>query len=194
MSDVILTEQQLSQLLEDAATKGAEVGVQAAFKWYENRIAKESEELLDRFLYNAKEILKNYRQCKAYVDNAVYDSDSEEETLEDIQRLMLGKVTVESIKTSVIRTKILFANVDIALRSYKNYCLTSNNPVELRRWRVIDALYISDEKKSAAELAREEKLVERQIYKDVTAACEILGPLIFGFIVIARGCRDGSKN
>lgn len=45
---------------------------------------------------------------------------------------------------------------------------------------MIYALYLSDEPKTVQEIAEEEYINERTVYKDVKAACKRLTALIFG--------------
>ena len=87
---------------------------------------------------------------------------------------------VESIKKSAARTAIIVDHIETMIRIYQAYCLTSNGADDLRRWRVVEGLYISDEKKTVPELARAEGVVERTIYKDIDAACDTIAPLMFG--------------
>lgn len=63
---------------------------------------------------------------------------------------------------------------------YKVYCTTIGTAEDERRWRIINGLYISDERKSVKELAQAEGVVERTIYKDIDIACERIAALMFG--------------
>ena len=49
-----------------------------------------------------------------------------------------------------------------------------------RRWRVINALYISDERRTISQLDADEGVVERTIYKDIDVASEKIAALMFG--------------
>ena len=180
MSEVILTEEQYTQVLQIAA----EVGARTALDRFEAERQREAKELMDSRLRNTKLLLRNYRLFKAHVENAVYDPETDLNPLEIIRDLMKpgrnGSVVVESIKKSAARTAIIVDHIETMIRIYQAYCLTSNGADDLRRWRVVEGLYISDEKKTVPELARAEGVVERTIYKDIDAACDTIAPLMFG--------------
>lgn len=180
MSEVILTEEQYTQVLQIAA----EVGARTALDRFEAERQREAKELMDSRLRNTKLLLRNYRLFKAHVENAVYDPETDLNPLEIIRDLMKpgrsGSLVVESIKKSAARTAIIVDHIETMIRIYQAYCLTSNGADDLRRWRVVEGLYISDEKKTVPELARSEGVVERTIYKDIDAACDTIAPLMFG--------------
>ena len=180
MSEVILTEEQYTQVLQIAA----EVGARTALDRFEAERQREAKELMDSRLRNTKLLLRNYRLFKAHVENAVYDPETDLNPLEIIRDLMKpgrsGCLVVESIKKSAARTAIIVDHIETMIRIYQAYCLTSNGADDLRRWRVVEGLYISDEKKTVPELARAEGVVERTIYKDIDAACDTIAPLMFG--------------
>lgn len=180
MSEVILTEEQYTQVLQIAA----EVGARTALDRFEAERQREAKELMDSRLRNTKLLLRNYRLFKAHVENAVYDPETDLNPLEIIRDLMKpgrsGSLVVESIKKSAARTAIIVDHIETMIRIYQAYCLTSNGADDLRRWRVVEGLYISDEKKTVPELARAEGVVERTIYKDIDAACDTIAPLMFG--------------
>lgn len=180
MSEVVLT----PELLQIITTVAAEVGARTALEHVEAERAQEAKELFDSRLRNIKLLLRNYRLFKAHVENAVYDPETDLNPLEIIRDLMKpgrnSNLVVESIKKSAARTAIIVDHIEKMIRIYQAYCLASNGVDDLRRWRVIEGLYISDDKKTVAEIARAEGVVERTIYKDVDAACDIIAPLVFG--------------
>lgn len=180
MNNVILTEEQYAKALQIAA----EVGAQTALNRFEEEKQREAKELMDSRLRNTKLLLRNYRLFKAHVENAVYDPETDLNPLEIIRDLMKpgrnGSLVVESIKKSAARTAIIVDHIEKMLRIYHAYCLASNGVDDLRRWRVVEGLYISVDKRTVAELARAEGVVERTIYKDVDAACDTIAPLMFG--------------
>lgn len=87
---------------------------------------------------------------------------------------------VESIKRSAARTATIVRHIDTMLRLYQIYCYQYGTNEDTRRWRVIDGLYISDERMTVPELAEQEGVVERTIYKDIDVACERISALMFG--------------
>ncbi len=169
---------------EEIIRLAAEAGAKAAMETLEKERQKESLEMSDRRLRNTKLLLRNYRVFKDHAANAVYEVESEEDPLQIIQELMMpGKspnLFVESIKRSVARTVTIVKHIETMLHLYQVYCYQYGSEEDERRWRVIDGLYVGNQKISVAELAEREGVVERTIYKDIDVASERLSALIFG--------------
>ena len=181
MSGAILSEAQRDQIVRLAA----EAGAKAALETLEKERHRESREMADRRLRNTKLLLRNYCVIKDHAANAVFEADAAEEDpiriMEDL--MMPGKSSnlfVESIKRSATRTATIVRHIDAMLRLYQIYCHQYGSEEDARRWRIINSLYISDERKSVLELAEQEGVVERTIYKDIDAACERISALMFG--------------
>jgi hypothetical protein len=137
-----------------------------------------------RIIRNVKLLMINYRSLRSYLDNAVYEAKLVEDPLKIIEELMMpdrdGTIVIESIKRSVARTATIVDHVEKMVKLYRADCYIAGTPEAERRWRVIDALYISDEKKTVKELAVLECVEERTIYNDVNIALERLSVFIFG--------------
>ena len=176
MNEVILTQEQFDYVVQLAAN--------TALDRYDEERQREAKELFDSRLRNTKLLLRNYRHFKAHVSNAVYEAKIAENPLDILRDLMMpgrdGRMIVESIKRSTARTAIIVEHIETMMKIYHAYCLASGGSEDLRRWRVVDSLYISDQKMSAADLAVAEGVVERTIYKDIDAACDTIAPLMFG--------------
>ena len=87
---------------------------------------------------------------------------------------------IESIERGVMRTKVIMNHVNTMLEVYRKSCEQSPYNEEKRRWRVIEGLYLNKVPKSVQEIAEEEFVNERTVYKDIKAACKRLTALIFG--------------
>lgn len=169
---------------EEIIRLAAETGAKAAMETLEKERKREALEMSDRRLRNTKLLLRNYRVFKAHAVNAVYEVEPEEDPLQIIQELMMpGKspnLFVESIKRSVARTVTIVRHIETMLQLYQVYCFQYGSEEDERRWRVIEGLYVGNQKLSVAELAEREGVVERTIYKDIDVASERLSALIFG--------------
>lgn len=162
----------------------AEIGAQTALKQYENAVNKAKAERVDRRLRNTKLLLRNYRMFKTHAENAIYDAADIDETAYDILDLMSDRgqdsdAIVESIRQSVARTVVIVAHIDTMLGLYETYCAKAGLE-EMRRWGVIQGLYIADPPMTAKELANNFCVTERTIYRDVDIATERLTALLFG--------------
>lgn len=162
----------------------AHEGAKAALEELERQRKRDAQEKSDRRLRNVKLLLRNYRMLREHIENAVYEAEVEENPMDIMEDLMTNRdstLIVDSIKRSVARTAVIVRHMDTMLGLYQTYCFSkSATPEDQRRWRVIDALYISDNVRSVPELARDENVVERTIYKDIDIASERIAALIFG--------------
>lgn len=95
---------------------------------------------------------------------------------------------VESIKKSVARTAAIVKHMKTMMQLYQVYCHTVGTSEDERRWRVINALYICDEgnRRTIPQLAADEGVVERTIYKDIDIASEKIAALMFGIDGLKR--------
>lgn len=168
------------ELIRIAVEAGTKAGVEA----YRKEMRKDLNERVDRRLYNTKLLLRNYRMFKAHVENAIYDI--QEQTEESIFDILTGIMTdkpdtfVSSIRRSIGRTRTIVEHIDAMLKFYEIYCEKSKNPEEARRFRIIKSYYIDEDKMTIDELADQENVVRRTIYRDIDIACERLAALLFG--------------
>lgn len=169
---------------EEIIRLAAEAGARAAMETLEKERQKERLEMSDRRLRNTKLLLRNYRVFKDHAANAVYEAESEEDPMQIIQELMMPdkspNLFVESIKRSVARTTTIVRHIETMLQLYQVYCFQYGTEEDERRWRVVEGLYVGDERLSTSDLAEREGVVERTIYRDIDIACERLSALIFG--------------
>ena len=168
-----------SRAVEMAIEKGIAMGVQAAMDYLEEEDKKQQ----DRRLHNTKLLLKKYRHLKKHVAGAIDNVKVAKESAHEILRSGAGmndRTYVEGIKKSRERTFIVIQHIDQALRYYRIDCQESGKPEHMRRYRVIMAMYINDEKKTASQIAEEEHIEETTVYKDIRKAINPLSTLIFG--------------
>lgn len=161
----------------------AEIGAKTAIDRWEKEKEKEKSEQKDRRLHNTLLLLKNYRLFRDHAKNAVFQAEQMDESIYDILESMERKTSnlfVDSIKSSAMRTAMLVRHIEVMLGLYRVYCENSRKPEDLRRWRVIEGLYVADKELSVLDLADRENVAKRTVERDVTEACEHLAALIFG--------------
>lgn len=174
----VIDEEQLQSLMEISAKTAVE-----AYREEHERVQKERTKRIEN---NAKKLIMNYRRIKSMVDNAVYDEDTScDLSLKDILELMSGwsrhkDLEVPSIKEKTVRTKLVMEHVDTMLEVYHRQCIVASDPEELRRWNVINGLYIADEPKTVQEIADEECITVSTVYRDCDKAYKKLAVLFFG--------------
>lgn len=177
-----------TRILEIATARGIETGIQAAMNYLSEEKKKSQKSRYDRRLHNTRLLLKNYRSFKTHIENAVYDAKmakTKENAIDildglDVAGMLDDDTYVDGIKKSQQRTIIMLKHVDEMLRYYKIACEQSGKDEDVRRYRVIMAMYIDDPKMTAQQIAEKESIESRTVYKDITNAIKPLSALIFG--------------
>jgi hypothetical protein len=170
----------------------AEVGAKTALETMAKEKKKAQESRYNRRLRNTKTLLEHYRDFKDHVAYAVFDVERlVYENAVDVLDLMWdpngnSELYVESIKKSVARTQLIVNHITEMLRIYEIVCARSPKPEDMRRYRVIEALYIIDKPMTISEIKEKESVDERTIYRDRDTAIEKLSSLIFGIDGLKR--------
>lgn len=174
------------RLINYVSRLAAEAGAAKAIEIYEAKETARRKGNEDKKFKNVKLLLKEYRNLRAYADNALCDASQ----LNDLViRELVGfsdyeKYKVESIKNQIVTTKTIMEHVQTMLDLYKLRCTSSSREDIQRRWRVIEAAFISGETApSYEEIAEREIIDSRTVYKDIDKACKDLSSLIFGIDV-----------
>ena len=118
-----------------------------------------------------------------YTDEAGEHDGQEEETALELLDMMLQRnnaITVESIRNSCRRTKIMIRHIDAMLGLYETYCAQSDNEALKRGLRIIKAMYIDETAKPVEQIAMQENVSARQVYRDHDAAVDKISMLMFG--------------
>lgn len=174
---------------EIGAAKGAEMGARAALEAVEEERRRYRRARHERNLRNTKLLLQHYRSLNSHYANAVWEeaeTESEgEETFAEIMELMSTRsysdeVIVESIQKSSRKTRVIMRHVNTMLTVYEKGCRSSGRSGDLRQWRIIKGLYLDESRATAQELAAQEHIDKRTVYKLVDAAVEELTALLFG--------------
>ena len=90
------------------------------------------------------------------------------------------EIYIESIKSSKMRTAIIVKHIQDMLSMYEIFCERSDNEEERRRYRVLKMRYIDDPGINVGEIAEQENVAIRTVYKDLDKAIKRLSALIFG--------------
>lgn len=178
----LFSKEVLNQITEVAA----KIATEKAVSIYQEKVEVEEKAKFDKRYRNTKLLLEHYQNFLDYQEKAIYKIYKElDEDIVDIIELMNGRKSdndrrIESIERGVMRTKVIMNHVNTMLEVYRKSCEASPYHEERRRWRVIEGLYLNKVPKSVQEIAEEEFINERTVYKDIKAACKRLTALIFG--------------
>lgn len=175
------------------AAAGAEVGAKAAVKAVERERRAYRKKQYDWKYQNTKLLLRNYRRLNAYYENAIFsieDAEEADESFEDIMRNM-GRpadeeIFVESIQKNYLATRIIMTHVNKMLDCYEIMCERSNRQDDKRHWRVLEGLYLSENYTTAEQIAKQEHIDKRTVYKDIDVCAADLTALFFGVGGIER--------
>lgn len=175
------------------AATGAEVGAKAAMKAVERERRAYRKKQYDWKYQNTKLLLRNYRRLNAYYENAIFsieDAAEADMSFEDIMRSM-GRpadeeIFVESIQKNYLSTRIIMTHVNKMLECYEVMCERSNRQDDKRHWRVLEGLYLSENYTTAEQIAKQEHIDKRTVYKDIDLCAADLTALFFGVGGIER--------
>ena len=175
------------------AAAGADVGAKAAVKAVERERKAYRKKQYDWKYQNTKLLLRNYRRLNAYYQNAIFsieDAEEADESVEDIMRSM-GRpadeeIFVESIQKNYLATRIIMTHVNKMLDCYEIMCERSNRQDDKRHWRVLEGLYLSENYTTAEQIAKQEHIDKRTVYKDIDVCAADLTALFFGVGGIER--------
>ena len=175
------------------AAAGAEGGAKAAVKAVERERKAYRKRQYDWKYQNTKLLLRNYRRLNAYYQNAIFsieDAEEADESFEDIMRSM-GRpadeeIFVESIQKNYLATRIIMTHVNKMLDCYQIMCERSNRQDDKRHWRVLEEMYLSENYTTAEQIARQEHIDKRTVYKDIDVCAADLTALFFGVGGIER--------
>lgn len=175
-----ISERELKDLMQRASTAGIEA--------YRNEHEETARRKAAKILYRTKTLLERYTQLNEYANNSVYTLERAEEVNEGIADLeVLTKFgifdddkTLHNLKRSVVTVNMVMAHVNTMLEVYRKECESSASKVKQRQYRVIENLYLSENKLNTKEIAEMEGEDVRTIQNDAKQAREDLTALIFG--------------
>lgn len=157
----------------------AKIAAEAALEFYKKEQERQSKLKKDRRLRNTKLLLRNYRKFKVHCEENL----SEIEALMDFdsfEYLDVEELAIEAIIKNKARTAAMVKYIDRMLEVYRIMSEKSNKPEDLRRFKILYDLYISDDEKTVEELSECHNIEKRSVYRDCNKACEALSSLIFG--------------
>lgn len=176
-----ITEEQLKNFAKTIAEE--------TVKTFRKEEKNEAMKKQNRNLYNTRLLLENYRGLNEYAKSAIYSVEQliEDKAIGEYEVKLLMKcgvkeddLLIKSVASGAVRVKTLMAQVNKMLNVYRVDCETSSSETKKRRYRVINSLYLAEERKSTKEIADIEGEELRTIQNDAKAAREELTPLIFG--------------
>lgn len=119
---------------------------QAATKAIENYVKRQNEinsSKKDRRYQNTELLLKNYFSLKKHVEESIDKETIEFSELFDVNNIdEKDKIFLSSIFRTRRRTKVMMDHVDKCLENYKKICYSTNKEADIRKYKVIELLYL----------------------------------------------------
>lgn len=156
------------------------VAVQAALEFQEKEKQKQQSANRDRRLRNTKLLLRHYRSFKLHCDGDLKKEIDKFSDPELLRELDTDGFAVGSVLRSKKKTLAMMNYIDQMLEVYRLVSEASSKAEEIRRYKTVYQMYISDEKLTAEEIAEGHNIDKRTVYKDIHKACETLAALMFG--------------
>lgn len=156
-----------------------EVVTQAVTDYLDRRDAQRRKQMRDRRLRNTKLLLRHYRDFVAHAEELQKPLDAVEEATA-LNEVHTEEYAVQAIRRSKQRTAAMVQFIQRMMETYRLMCERSPQSEDMRRYRVIEALYITDVPATVEKLAEQHGVEPRTIYRDVNDACKVLSVLMFG--------------
>lgn len=114
--------------IEDTISKAVKIAIKEYSK-------EQKEEQKQKVLHNTKLLMKHYNSLKLHADNAVYKADD----LMDIEYSDEDRVYISSIMRSRLRTMVMVAHIEMALKELKEKKKKEGN---FEQYRALELYYI----------------------------------------------------
>ena len=183
----VLSESDITRIVEKAISacrvRGYEAEGRVTTHTGRGRPSKKREKL-----HNVDVLLRNYRMMKKGADNAVTDLRQleREEQLQELISMMGNKeieedLRVKSIYKSTARTVVMVKHIETMLDVYRDYCESSADELEKRRYEMLMDKYIRGDKACSTEALADKYFVStKSVYRDLGIAKEHMTALVFG--------------
>ena len=165
----------------------SEAASKMAIEKYQEEVVKRKKENRDRKLHNTKMLMEHYRDFVAHSEMAISDASQiqDDYSLEELLDLMSmdsnrHSLTVESIKESAVRTRIIVDHIGNMLGYYKFKCESSGREEMMRRCDTLYGLYVDENEKTPQELANQFFVDLSTVYRYNRQALRDVSVLLFG--------------
>ena len=190
---VYMTEQELKDIITEAAAEGARIAIADRDRKNEAEVKRQN----DQRLYNMQKLLQNYRHIRAnFLETISNGAQAREQTQEEaIRRLMEGKddVDVAALETTKTRSGIIIADVDKMMKVFRKEC-DLKGEMGKRMYDVIRSMYFLKKPKSVKELAEKWDVSKVTINNDKNRAIEILSTNTFGMAAVKHYHQNNGKR
>lgn len=132
----------------------------------------------DKRLRNTKLLLQNYRSFQRYAERFEKNAVKDWEGIDVEELLVFGEDLVKSIRQTSQRTLVMVQHIDLALETLKFLYSLEKHPGTRRQYDILYARFV--EGALIREIAEENEINNRNVYKAIDAATERLSIILFG--------------
>ena len=167
----------------------AEISAKEAVKAYRERKKTEKREQSNADkVKRTKKLLSDYRRLKREIPEKEEFTESEKvEKRWAFLRDLMGTAHTNSQESVVEKEEkrraenMYYINrIERTIETYREECETSKKPEAMRCYREVYEYYIAEEEKTVAQIASEECVSEKTVYKDIGNACKIIAVYLLG--------------
>lgn len=182
----LITEATAGRIAEIAAREAAK----EAAKMYreEQRKSEKREKNNTDKVKRTKKLLSDYRRLKREIPES--EEFSIEEKVEKrwaFIRDLMGSAYMKKPESIVedeekrrAENMYYIERIEKAVETYRQECEVSRKPEAMRCFREVYGYYIGEEEKTVAQIAEEENVSEKTVYKDIGNACKIISVYLLG--------------
>ncbi len=179
---VSLTQEQLNNIISIAAEKAVEV--------YRSEEVKAQKRRDNENVRITKKKLQSYRRVKASLAETV--DFTEDEKIEyrwafikdlmgsDFSGIQKADDRIKSVENKRKKDMFEIQMIDRAMELYKREADKSSSEEFRRRYRELYAMYIGDEVLAVKDIAENESISEKIVYRDIGIACNIVSVYLLG--------------
>lgn len=160
-----MTEQEL-RLVSEVASKNAVDTIKKLER-------QDSNERTDRRLHNTRALLRNYKSLKKHCEKSVQKFNKVSD--EDVSFIFTSNITLESVKQSTAKTRLMIMHVDTMLALFEKICRENG---EQEKFDMLISCYVDHI--SIADLAERYSLSERSVQRYIRQGIKTLSILLFG--------------
>ncbi|WP_342419236.1 hypothetical protein [Paenibacillus sp. FSL H8-0168] len=157
----------------------ARIAAETALEFYKKEQERQNKLKRDRRLRNTKMLLRNYRKFKIHCGSNVQELEELKDP-DSFEYLDTDDLAIEAIIKNKERTAAMVSYIDRMLDVYQILSEKSKKPEDIRRFKILFDLYVSEQEKTVEDLSDCHKINKRSIYRDINKACEAFSSLLFG--------------
>ena len=185
--------EELKVTIEKGIRVGIEVGTRQAFDNVKLYLQQEKKNRMDKRLRNIELLLNKYKELTVHCQESIYslkDSKNAIDILYELEDIDNDNMYVEAIKKSKDRTAIIMCHVKVMLDAYRYILDRTGQEEEIRKYRIIKAMYLDEYSISWTERIEETAGIlgtsPRQVYRYMKKAKEELSVTMFGVDALNR--------